>query len=232
MIRGAVLLTRKSISSGEYLECFGALPKEILWSKERIANSLRGTMLARPEQSDVWLFAYGSLIWNPLLNVRESQPAKLQGWHRSFCLRTTAGRGTTNAPGRMLSLEPGGETHGLALRLAETNLEEELHLVWIREMLTGAYRPTWARLSLANGREISAIVFVADPSHPHYENDASVNSVAPLVATASGPLGTNADYVLRLEKALVEHQMADSYVDELADAVRQIRDVLAISTSA
>jgi cation transport protein ChaC len=226
------LLTRESISSGEYLECFGALPKEILWSKERIANSLRDTLLARPEQSDVWLFAYGSLIWNPLVNVRESQPAKLQGWRRSFCLRTTAGRATTNTPGRMLSLEPGGETHGLALRLAETDVDEELHLVWIREMLTGAYRPTWARLSLGNRREIPAIVFVADPAHPHYENDASVKSVAPLVAAASGPLGTNVDYVLRLEKALAEHQMADSYVDELAGALRQIRDVLATSMSA
>jgi cation transport protein ChaC len=132
----------------------------------------------------------------------------------------------------MLSLEPGGETHGLALRLAETDVDEELHLVWIREMLTGAYRPTWARLSLGNRREIPAIVFVADPAHPHYENDASVKSVAPLVAAASGPLGTNVDYVLRLEKALAEHQMADSYVDELAGALRQIRDVLANSMSA
>jgi cation transport protein ChaC len=122
----------------------------------------------------------------------------------------------------MLSLEPGGKTVGVVLRLSDEMASDELRLVWIREMPTGAYRPTWADVILDDGRAIKAIAFVANPTHPLYEQDASVSAVAPLIAAASGPLGTNADYVFRLELALSECGTSDEYVIAIATELKRL----------
>lgn len=92
------------------------------------------------------------MIWNPLLRFVERQSAFLQGWHRSFCIRLFAGRGTYEWPGRMLALKAGGQSAGMAFRLAENDLSEELGLVWIRETVHGLYRPNWGTIRLASGK--------------------------------------------------------------------------------
>jgi cation transport protein ChaC len=222
---GRIMLDKKLMDSGAYFESFRDVPKEMIWSKERIETSLQETMRSRPEEGDIWLFAYGSLMWNSLLDLLETRPATLEGYHRSYCLKTIAGRGNVRLPGRMLSIEPGGETVGLALRIDPENFEEELRLVWFREMPTGAYRPTWLRLKLQNGEEVPAIVFVAVPTHPFYESDASVDKVAPIVSAAAGPLGTSAEYLFKLEQTLAKYGMTDAYVDALAHRVKRIGQV-------
>lgn len=58
-------------------------------------------------------------MWNPALEFTESCTGTLVGWHRAFCLRLTAGRGTAHQPGRMLALKEGGRTTGVAYRLPE-----------------------------------------------------------------------------------------------------------------
>lgn len=95
----------------------------------------------------------------------------------------------------MLALKEGGRTTGVAYRLPESTLEEELTLLWKREMITGCYLPTWCSLTLDNGRMVNALVFIMDPRHPLYESDTHALTIAPLIATASGPLGTNAQYL-------------------------------------
>lgn len=96
------------------------------------------------DDGSVWIFGYGSLMWNPALEYRESCTGTLPGWHRAFCLRLTAGRGSATQPGRMLALKEGGRTTGVAYRLPDDTLEEELTLLWKREMITGCYLPTGA----------------------------------------------------------------------------------------
>ena len=73
--------------------------------------------------------------------------------------------------------------------------EEELTLLWKREMITGCYLPTWCKLELDDGRTVNALVFIMDPRHPLFEPDTSAQVIAPLIARASGPLGTNAQYL-------------------------------------
>lgn len=100
------MLTRQSPSSGAYLACFDTLPKEVLWTRERIEQSFLATMNTRPASQGIWVFGYGSLLWNPVLEFIDQQAATLHGWHRSFCLRMRM---------RMLALEPGGVTQGQAV---------------------------------------------------------------------------------------------------------------------
>ncbi|WP_420992173.1 gamma-glutamylcyclotransferase [Cupriavidus sp. 30B13] len=214
------MFTRETINSGAYLGSFD-LPKDVVWTQGQIDASLAETMRARPAGGEVWVFAYGSLMWNPLLNFDRREIATLHGWRRSFCLRMIAGRGSPEVPGRMLALEAGGSTHGVALRLAAGTLEDELRVLWIREMVTGSYLPTWAPLTLADGTETAAIAFVANTARPQYERDSSVATVASIIAAASGSFGSNADYVLALECALSECALADEYIEALAAALRR-----------
>ncbi len=88
----------------------------------------------------------------------------------------------------MLALKEGGRTTGVAYRLPEETLEQELTLLWKREMITGCYLPTWCQLDLDDGRTVNAIVFIMDPRHPEYESDTRAQVIAPLIAAASGPL--------------------------------------------
>lgn len=180
---------------------------------------MRDTLDDRPDSGPLWIFGYGSLIWNPVCQFETQHKAILEGWHRSFCLRTIAGRSSPQLPGRMLSLEPGGRTEGVALLLPAYALEDELPLLWIREMPTGAYRPIWSPIALEDGSRITALIFVADQNHPFYEPNASVASVAAFVASAYGPLGTNAEYLFKLRESLASWNVADSYVDNMVDAV-------------
>jgi cation transport protein ChaC len=216
------MLSRDTLHSGAWLESFRDLPADTLWSRERIEASLAQTLAQRPDQGPVWVFAYGSLMWNPLIHFDRQRAASLHGWHRSFCLRLLAGRASAAQPGRMLALEPGGRAQGTALRLAPRTMDEELRLVWIREMVAGSYRPTWASIAFDDGTHTQAIVFVADPTQPQYEADASVRTVAPLIAAARGPQGTNEDYLFRLEAALAAAGQTDHYIGQLSAEIRRI----------
>ncbi|NYH16490.1 gamma-glutamylcyclotransferase [Paraburkholderia bryophila] len=210
------MLNRNAISSGAYLESFDSLPKEMLWTQERIDASLAQTLRQRPDDGEVWVFAYGSLMWNPISDFDCRRIATLHGWHRSFCIRLIAGRATPEQPGRMLALEPGGSTQGVALRLCGATLAEELRILWIREMVTGAYRPTWAPVTLEDGTQVQAIAFVAEPQDRQYEGDARASAIGASMAVATGLFGTNAEYVFKLQIALDDCGLNDPYIDELA----------------
>jgi len=217
------LLNRDTLISGTFREHFAAANKDMLWTAEQLRESLLETLRTQPAPGELWVFAYGSLLWNPIVTFDARRAATLQGWHRSFCLRSMAGRGTAQAPGRMLALEPGGCTEGVALRIPAALAEDELRLMWSREMLMGSYLPTWLPVRFADGTQAHAITFLANATRPNYEKDASVDCIAPLIASACGVLGSNADYVLRLAEALAREGLRDEYVDALVHGIAQCR---------
>ncbi|MDO5056588.1 MAG: gamma-glutamylcyclotransferase [Lautropia sp.] len=233
------VITREYLESGAYLASFIDTPHIKWWTREQIAASLHATLAQRPNpDAPVWLFGYGSLIWNPAFFFAEQQRATLQGWRRSFCMRLIAGRGRPEHPGRMLALDachasngPAPHNHpwaehwphqttGIAFRLDEQQLEHELMLVWMREMIGGTYTPRWQDVLLADGRIVQAILFTINRHAPFYETDTRIHTVAPIIATASGHLGHNIDYLLDLDRALHQHHIHDPYIQDLIDAVR------------
>ncbi|ADP12444.1 Cation transport protein chaC [Erwinia sp. Ejp617] len=217
------MLTRDFLLKADCKTAFGDIEDSLLWSVEQRAASLAATLASRPDSSPVWIFGYGSLMWNPVFVADEVASGALHGWHRAFCLRLTAGRGTATQPGRMLALKEGGQTSGLAFRLPEDKLHEELELLWKREMLTGCYLPIWHPLRLDDGRAVCALVFVMDPRHALYEADSCVQTIAPLIAQAQGPLGTNAQYLFSLEQELTQRGMYDDCLTDLVQRVRQLQ---------
>lgn len=95
------MLTREMIQTGAYLNSFKDLPQQPRWSRQRIEASMLKTLAQRSLAQPVWLFAYGSLIWNPLFKYAEMQSSVLHGWHLSFCIRLHDGRVSVDTRGRM-----------------------------------------------------------------------------------------------------------------------------------
>jgi ChaC-like protein len=98
-------LTRELIEAGA-IEAMVArdAPAMQLLSEQARAVSLH-TTLAGPS-GDAWLFGYGSLIWNPMIHTVERRTARIEGWHRAFCVSTLAGRGSIDNPGLVLGFVP------------------------------------------------------------------------------------------------------------------------------
>ena len=114
-----VIITRESLRDGTLLMAARERmpPGTVILSDAVIAADLEAALASHPPGEDVWLFGYGSLMWNPAMEFAESRPAVVRGWHRQFCLWLHGGRGTPEKPGLMLALERGGSCAGLLFRI-------------------------------------------------------------------------------------------------------------------
>lgn len=158
-----------------------------------------------------WLFAYGSLIWNPELDtILEQQRAIAPGWHRAFCLRLTRWRGTRELPALMLALDRGGSCTGVAYRLPDDDKIGQLEKLLRREI--DANPPTnvarWISVRL-NGGQVTALAFVAERTGPAYDGGKSHEAVAAVLARAAGHWGSAAAYLQRTVARLEEHGIRD-----------------------
>lgn len=176
------------------------------------------TLAARAPGSDIWVFGYGSLMWNPALDVSESLTATIHGFERCFCLALILGRGTPEAPGLMLALAEGGQCTGVAHRIDAAKVESETRVLWMREMLSGAYRPAWVTAQTAAG-PVQAVTFVINTTHERYVPPAPLAAQAETIARAAGPSGSNRDYLYRCRGELAARGVADPYVEALFSAV-------------
>lgn len=195
--------------------------------------SRAATMAERPtgaRKGPVWVFAYGSLIWNPCFEPARERHAVVHGYHRSFCFWTMVARGTRERPGLGLALEAkeGASCRGVALQVDPATQEADLEKLWAREMFSGVYRPTWVDLLPTEGDTdgddgpVSAITFVADPGHPQYCPPLSVAQKAEIIAGASGQFGPCVDYLENVVQHLAEAGEPDPELEELLTAARAL----------
>jgi glutathione-specific gamma-glutamylcyclotransferase len=197
-------ITREALADGSFRALLAACDPtlRLLTDAERAA-SIRATVGDRLGREDLWVFGYGSLIWNPILLHEERRLAVLRGWHRRFCLWTPLGRGSPECPGLMLGLDRGGSCRGVAFRIAAAAAAEELELLWRREMVAGSYRPRLLPVATSEGR-VEAIAFTINPAHPRYAGRLPEGAVVAAVAAAEGVLGPCAEYLFNT----VEHLRA------------------------
>lgn len=172
------------------------------------------SFLAGHRGGNLWLFAYGSLMWNPTVEYIERRPATLHGYHRQFCLWSRVNRGTPKHPGLVLGLARGGSCHGVALSLAEDRTAAELRLLWRREMITGAYDPRWVRLRLGS-ESAPALAFVVRPDASAYCGRLPDDVVVDHMLRAHGFYGSAADYLADTASALSRLGVRDRYVARL-----------------
>ncbi len=156
----------------------------------------------------IWVFAYGSLLWNPAFHFAERRNARIWGYHRAFCLRTPLGRGTMENPGLVLGLDRGGSCTGVAFRLPAENERQELEVAWAREMAVDSYRAAWVRAHTPEGR-VWALAFTMNRASPLYAGRLPEDRVAAQIATAEGYLGKCADYLDNTVAHLAECGIVD-----------------------
>jgi cation transport protein ChaC len=188
------------------------------------AESLRAFMAARPRRAETWVFAYGSLIWDPCFAHVECRPATLAGYRRGFNIWTALARGTPEIPGLGLGLEAGDEgCRGVAYRLDPALDPEGLRALWRREMFTGVYAPHWLTVD-ADGKPAEAIVFVVTPGHPQYAGALPRDATAEIIARARGQRGTCRDYLAHTVRALAEVGIDDGDLKDLLARVDALAD--------
>jgi cation transport protein ChaC len=190
--------------------------------------SVQRLLDSHPPGADVWLFGYGSLIWNPIVHFVERRVARVHGFHRSFCLWSHVNRGSPQKPGLVLGLDAGGSCRGVAFRIAGRHAADELRLLWRREMVLGAYSPRWARVD-AGGEELQAIAFFVNREHTSYAGKLPLETVIKALLSARGQLGTPAEYLLETVRGLLEHGVRDTYLLELRRRVLALHPELAPS---
>jgi cation transport protein ChaC len=197
-------------------------PEQELMSEAEQQQSIYELMKSRPD-GDFWIFGYGSLVWNPAIQYEERRSARINGWHRKFCLSITALRATARQPGLMLALDKGGLCEGTAYRISEDDIHQELSLLWRREMMCSGYIPRWVPITDHHGIPFGwALAFTIDSEHPKYVGDLVENAIAQHLSVASGGLGSGADYLFRTLEGLQANGIRDGHLERLTRLVRNL----------
>jgi len=190
------------------------LPDDV---REASRNAVLGN---RDASEDLWVYAYASLMWDPGIHFAEVRTAEVDGYQRRFTLKSIGGRGTPDRPCLYLSLEKrAGTCAGLAFRISAQAADYESTILWRREMLRGSYAPVFCRMRTPQG-DIRALLFASNPLSPNYFAELPLAETAAIIAAASGPIGTNREYLEQVAAQLLALQIRDDYI---ADLLRHVQ---------
>lgn len=179
---------------------------------------------------DVWVFAYGSLMWQPGFPYKDSRRALLRGYHRSLCILSIRNRGTRERPGLALGLDRGGSCQGYAFRVAAECWPAAVEDLWRREMPTDVYTPKRLPVRLAGGDRVPALAFVARPEHPQYAGGLAEEAAAALVAQGEGAFGTALDYLRNVVRHLDEFGIVDCPLHRILTRAEAVRGSPSLAT--
>jgi glutathione-specific gamma-glutamylcyclotransferase len=169
--------------------------------------------------SDLWVFAYGSLMWRPGFDFAEQVPARLIGEHRALCVYSFDHRGTPERPGLVLGLDRGGACRGIAFRVAASRRETTIAYLREREQTTHVYREVTRSVWLEDDarRRVSALAYVVDRGHVQYAGRLTLAEQVRYVRQGHGRSGHNRDYVLSTVKSIESQGFRDPKLHQLAE---------------
>ena len=169
------------------------------------------------QPGDIWVFGYGSLMWNPGFRFAEKQAATAHGVHRRLCVYSTHYRGTPEKPGLVMGLMRGGSCHGVAFRVHGPDVSETRAYLTAREQINKVYREVFRPVRLRDGRAVAALCYVVDPSHRQFAGRLSAEEQFGLVAESCGRIGPNRDYVCNTARSLGEIGVRDRTLQWLSE---------------
>lgn len=185
-------------------------------------------MSTRIEQSgeDLWVFAYGSLMWRPGFDFLERRAARLVGAHRALCVYSFVHRGTPERPGLVLGLDRGGNCRGIAYRVAATKRAATIDYLRAREQVTKVYREASRAVWLDDDpqQSVQALCYMVDRGHRQYAGRLSLAQQLHYVRQGHGRSGACRDYVLAAVKELQTHGYRDDALRQLAEQIKGIHE--------
>lgn len=172
----------------------------------------------------MWVFGYGSLLWNPGFEVAETVIGTLPGYARSFCMRSIHHRGTVEQPGLVLALDEQETARctGMALRVAPGQEDTTLAYLRERELISSAYVEKNLPVTLTDGREVEAVVYVIDESHDQYCGGLPLEEQARIIAHAVGGRGPNTEYLHNTADHLRQVGLRDADLEWLQERVNSL----------
>ncbi|RFP87379.1 gamma-glutamylcyclotransferase [Rhodobacteraceae bacterium 63075] len=172
----------------------------------------------------MWVFGYGSLIWNPGFDVAERRIAALDGYARSFCMRSIHHRGTEARPGLVLALDEVQRARCTGVGFAVRAGQEDDVLAYLREreLVSAAYLERQVPIALRGGGSVKALTYVVDPDHVQYCGGLDLEEQARIIAGAHGGRGPNSEYLYNTAAHLHELGISDDDLDHLVARVRLI----------
>lgn len=170
-------------------------------------------------RGDLWIFTYGSLMWDPAFRFKAAAPALLRGYHRAFCIYSSRYRGTVSAPGLVLGLDRGGACKGTAYCIAATDVPDALEALWLREMRRRVYVPRLLPVGIGAERR-TVLTFLANRCHDGYAGQLQLDTAAAIIAACCGERGPNVDYLVNTLSHLDALGVHDRHLHDLLAAVR------------
>ena len=172
----------------------------------------------------MWVFGYGSLLWNPGFEIAVRAVATLPNYARSFCMRSIHHRGTVDDPGLVLALDErkGAQCAGVAFAVAAGKEDETLQYLRERELVSSAYLEKILTLNLADGRRVEAVTYVIDESHEQYCSDLPLEEQAQIIANAVGGRGPNWEYLYNTASHLRDIDLRDPDLEWLTARVSEL----------
>ena len=173
---------------------------------------------------DLWLFAYGSLMWRPGFAYLEARRARVTGYRRCFCIYSVHHRGTPERLGMVLGLDRGGVCEGIAYRVAASKAAETVSYLRARELINGVYREAHVPVELegdaggteaASANEVLALAFIAERAHPNHAHRLPLAIQARLIRGGRGVSGANLDYLVSTVRHLIELGIRERELERL-----------------
>ncbi len=172
----------------------------------------------RPQlpDGDLWVFAYGSLMWNPGFRYQQKQTAHLYGYHRALCVWSHVHRGTPEHPGMVLGLDRGGSCRGSAFLVSEQDKLQVTEYLYAREMPTPVYRAQLHPVRLMEGnRQTMALTFIVDPDHAQYAGKVEIERAADQIRNAHGISGSSREYLSNTLEHLEQLDIRDRHLQQI-----------------
>ena len=221
---GIVKLTRKNITQGHLGKTIENIPgSDKVLSDEDLVRERRKIIPDTGIGEDIYIFGYGSLLWNPTVEYEKQIIAKIFGYHRSFCMKTRLGRGSFENPGLMLGLDKGGSCQGSAFKLKTKTAIKNIDILFRREMVTGAYRPKLLKTNLENGKVVLSLAFTVDKKHKNYFPKSTPKIKAGLISKAHGFLGSCEEYLNNTLESLSELNIIDKEMNSISYFLKKIK---------
>jgi cation transport protein ChaC len=171
------------------------------------------------DDGGIWVFGYGSLMWNPGFPAQERHVATLGGYHRALCVYSHVHRGTPESPGLVLGLDRGGACRGVAFRVAAPDVAETVAYLRAREQVTSVYLERQVMVRPDGHAPVRALTYVVDRTHRQYAGRLADEELLRLVRSARGQSGLNPDYVTATQAHLIELGVHDAVLARLAAAL-------------